>query len=88
MPTGKLYTWLLVTLDQIKKPKNIFVCNCFFTLYFRRFHVPMTNIACPRDFVCCASELGRFKDIGVMEVLQLLLLWIVANNKNKETFVR
>ena len=48
----------------------------------------MANIACPRDFVCCASELGRFKDIGVMEVLQLLLLWIVANNKNKEKIVR
>ena len=28
----------------------------------------------PTDFVCCTSELDLIKDIGAIEVLQLLLL--------------
>ena len=34
----------------------------------------------PNDFVCCASELELFKDIGAIEVLQslFLLLYVKA----------
>ena len=37
--------------------------------------VPMYDY--PNDFVCCTSELERFKDIGAIEVLQSLLLLYV-----------
>jgi len=42
---------------------------------FWRFHAPMISpfIIMPTDLACCTSELDFLKDIGAIEVLQLLL---------------